>query len=135
MFEEIIHGIYISDIETSQDINIYNKYNIKVVLNCTINGLFITGDIQKVRIPLTNTNNDIILLKKHYNSIMNVLESNFLKNNILICCSNGLCISPIIVGLLIHKLGNITTSDISNILNSKNKNICLDYDLSQFIPI
>ena len=135
MFEEIIHGIYISDIETSQDINIYNKYNIKVVLNCTINGLFITGDIQKVRIPLTNTNNDIILLKKHYNSIMNVLEANFLKNNILICCSNGLCISPIIVGLLIHKLGNITTSDISNILNSKNKNICLDYDLSQFIPI
>ena len=53
MFEEIIHGIYISDIETSQDINIYNKYNIKVVLNCTINGLFITGDIQK------STNQDI----------------------------------------------------------------------------
>ena len=46
MFYEIIHGIYISDIDTSYDINLYNRYNITIAMNHTQTGHFIDLDIK-----------------------------------------------------------------------------------------
>ena len=68
MFEEIIHSVFISDLNSSHNKDIYNKYNISVVINCTDNGKFINKDILKYRVPLTssiNSNHDIIQLKKY----------------------------------------------------------------------
>ena len=133
MFEEIIHSVFISDLNSSHNKDIYNKYNISVVINCTDNGKFINKDILKYRVPLTssiNSNHDIIQLKKYKNNIFNIIKKYLFKKNILICCYDGKLISPLIIALFIMKYGNVKSYDI---LKSKNNKIILDYDLDYIL--
>ena len=58
-------------------------------------------------------------------------ETGLLRNS-TIYCHNGLTVSPLIVALFMIKYGNVSLDSIRDILRSKNKNICLDYDLSVF---
>ena len=36
MLTEYIHGIYVSNIKTSYNKNIYKKYNINIIINCSL---------------------------------------------------------------------------------------------------
>jgi len=135
MLVEYIHNIFGSDIETSLDKNIYKKYNINTVINCTHNKGFLDIDIQKIRIPLTeelNQHTDIPLLIKNIDKILKYINNNFIDNTILIACSSGTNIGPLIIGLFMVKYGNIPITDVKNTLKSKNSKICIDYDLSIF---
>ena len=85
MFYEIIHGIYISDIDTSQDIHLYNRYNITIAMNCTQTGDFVNLDIKKSRIPLSqdmNVHTDIDLLRRNMTKIIDYIYDNFVDHNI-----------------------------------------------------
>jgi hypothetical protein len=135
MLIEYIHNIYGSDINTSLDKNIYLKYNINIVINCSNDIGFLDIDIKKIRIPISNDLNihtDIPLLIKNIDKILSYIYANFIDNTILICCSNGNNIGPLIICLFMIKYGNVSIKDVKNIIKSKNKNICIDYDLSVF---
>ena len=135
MLTEYLQGIYVSDINTAFDKTIYQKYNIDIVINCTIDFGFLDINIKKIRIPLSNDLNyhtDIKLLNQNLNKILSFINDNYIEYNILLCCYDGLTISPIIVGLFISKYGKIPINQIKNILKSKNKNIIIELDLSIF---
>ena len=136
MFYEIIHGIYISDIASSQDTSIYNRYNITIAMNCTLNNNFIDLDIKKTRIPLSrdmNVHTDVDLLRRNLSKIIDYIYNNFVDNNILITCYDGLTISPLIVAFFLNKYGNIPLHEVKSVLKSKNKDIRIDYDLNTFL--
>ena len=135
MLTEYLQGIYVSDINTAFDKTIYQKYNIDIVINCTIDFGFLDLNIKKIRIPLSNDLNyhtDIKLLNQNLNKILSFISDNYIEHNILLCCYDGLTISPIIVGLFISKYGKIPINQIKNILKSKNKDIIIELDLSIF---
>jgi len=135
MITEYLQGIYVSDINTAFDKTIYQKYNIDIVINCTIDFGFLDLNIKKIRIPLSNDLNyhtDIKLLNQNLNKILSFINDNYIEYNILLCCYDGLTISPIIVGLFISKYGKIPINQIKNILKSKNKDIIIELDLSIF---
>ena len=135
MLTEYLQGIYVSDINTAFDKTIYQKYNIDIVINCTIDFGFIDLNVKKIRIPLSNDLNyhtDIKLLNQNLNKILSFINDNYIEHNILLCCYDGLTISPIIVGLFISKYGKIPINQIKNILKSKNKDIIIELDLSIF---
>ena len=135
MLTEYLQGIYVSDINTAFDKIIYQKYNIDIVINCTIDFGFLDINIKKIRIPLSNDLNyhtDIKLLNQNLNKILSFINDNYIEHNILLCCYDGLTISPIIVGLFISKYGKIPINQIKNILKSKNKDIIIELDLSIF---
>lgn len=141
MFCEIISGIFISDSKSALNEYFYNKYKIDMVFNCTVDNPFIhltkinQSDIKKMRIPLSYDmlyETDIQSLKKNLDKICYLIKENFLLHNILICCYDGLKISPLILALFLMKEGNIPKTDIHSILTSKNKDICLDYNLDLF---
>ena len=135
MLTEYLQGIYVSDINTAFDKIIYQKYNIDIVINCTIDFGFLDINIKKIRIPLSNDLNyhtDIKLLNQNLNKILSFINDNYIEYNILLCCYDGLTISPIIVGLFISKYGKIPINQIKNILKSKNKDIIIELDLSIF---
>ena len=135
MLTEYLQGIYVSDINTAFDKTIYQKYNIDIVINCTLDFGFIDLNVKKIRIPLSNDLNyhtDIKLLNQNLNKILSFINDNFIEYNILLCCYDGLTISPIIVGLFISKYGKIPINQIKNILKSKNKDIIIELDLSIF---
>ena len=54
MLIEYIQGIYSSDITESLHHEIYKKYNIDIVINCTQLHGFVDLSIKKVRIPVSN---------------------------------------------------------------------------------
>ena len=136
MITQLINNIFISDIHTSYENHIYNTYNINIVINCTIDHKFINlENIKKVRIPLSfdMNPNDNNLLIKNLNNILEYLKNNILDNVILICCYDGIRISPLIVALfLLKNIKNISKSQINDIYKSKNKDIYIDYDLDRF---
>ena len=136
MFYEIIHGIYISDVDTSNDINLYNRYNITIAMNCTQTGNFVNLDIKKTRIPLSsdmNVHTDVDLLRRNMTKIIDYIYNNFIDHNILITCYDGLTISPLIVAFFLNKYGNIPLHEVKSVLKSKNSDIRIDYDLNRFI--
>ena len=135
MFTEYLQGIYVSDINTAFDKTIYQKYNIDIVINCTIDYGFLDLNIKKIRIPLSNDLNyhtDIKLLNQNLNKILSFINNNYIEHNILLCCHNGLTISPIIVGLFISKYGKIPINQLKNMLKSKNKDIKIEFNLNIF---
>ena len=135
MLTEYLQGIYVSDINTAFDKTIYQKYNIDIVINCTIDYGFLDLNIKKIRIPLSNDLNyhtDIKLLNQNLNKILSFINNNYIEHNILLCCHNGLTISPIIVGLFISKYGKIPINQIKNMLKSKNKDIKIEFNLNIF---
>ena len=134
---ELIHGIFISDSQTSLQPSHYKENTIQVVINCTQTQEFINKDIIKFRLPVSHImdHNDRELLKKHLNKIMDVIQTYFLKKNILITCYDGKLISPLILSIFLCKFGNIKPYDISHILQSKIDNFSLDIDINQFLSV
>ena len=136
MITQIINNIFISDIHDSHTNYIYNKYNINIVINCTENNKFINLDtIKKVRIPLSfdMDQNDISLLNNNLENILDYLKKNILDNVILICCYDGIRISPLIIALFLVKYAKITNKkQINDIFKSKNDKIYIDYNLDSF---
>ena len=135
MLIEYIQGIYSSDITESLHHEIYKKYNIDIVINCTQLHGFVDLSIKKVRIPVSNDLNfhtDIQILQKNLPTLLEFIYNNFVYHNILIVCETGKTVSPIIIALFMVKYGNIKLSDIKNILKSKNNDISIELDLSIF---
>ena len=135
MLIEYIQGIYSSDITESLHHEIYKKYNIDIVINCTQLHGFVDLSIKKVRIPVSNDLNfhtDIQILQKNLPTLLEFIYNNFVYHNILIVCETGQTISPIIIALFMVKYGKIKLSDIKKILKSKNDDISIELDLSIF---
>ena len=106
------------------------------MINCTREqGFLDLPGLKKVRIPLSNVldmNNDIYLLNMKQKEITDFIYNSIETNNIFVYCHNGITVSPLIVALFMIKYGDISLDTIRDILRSKNRNICLDYDLSIF---
>ena len=60
----------------------------------------------------------------------NFIDSNLENNHILICCVDGINISPFIASLYLVKYGEIEKSEIKKIIQSKNQAVSMDFDLS-----
>ena len=136
MLIQYMDGIYVCDIKTSFEKRLYEKYDIDIVLNFTVDYPFVDSDIKKTRIPVSNLLNfhtDIPLIKNNLSKILKYIYDNFINHNILICCHDGNTISPTIVGLFLHKYGNIPLNMVKDLLVSKNKYVNIEYDLSIFL--
>jgi hypothetical protein len=137
MFCEIISGLFICDSKSSLNEYFFKKYNITIVFNCTENNPFIhLTNIEKIRVPLSfdmKYETDVVSLKKYLPKLCTLIKNNLFEKNMLICCYDGLKISPLIIALFIMKEANIPKIDIHNILTSKYKDICLDYNLDIFL--
>lgn len=132
---EIISGLWISDINGSFDNNFLKDNDISILINCTLNYGFPDLNLKKLRIPLSSNltpSKDLLLLKKYKDKITDYIYENIDFSNILIYCYDGLLISPLIVSLFLIVKGEISKDNIRSILKSKNNNIVLDVDLSEF---
>mgnify|MGYP001352449423 CR=1 FL=1 len=136
MITQYIEGIYVCDISTSLNKIIFQKYNIDIVLNLSVDYPFADLNIKKTRIPISNNLNfhtDIPLLQNNMGKILKYIYDNFVNHNILIVCHDGFTTSPIIVGLFLNKYGNIPINQVKSILKTKNINVNIELDLKIFL--
>lgn len=133
---EILSGLWIGDINDSLNRNFIKDNLISILINCTTTYGFIDNiETKKIRLPISNNLNpetDQMFIKQNKEKILDYIYKNIEKYNILIFCYNGLNISPLIASLFLIKYGGVSKDDVRSILRSKNKNICLDIDLSKF---
>lgn len=132
---EIISGLWIGDVNDSFDTNFLKDNHISIMINCTLNYGFPDLDLKKLRIPLSNNltpGEDLVLLNKNKEKILDYIKENIELSNILVYCYDGILISPLIIALFLIYKGNVSKDNIRSILKSKNQNISLDVDLSQF---
>lgn len=136
MLTEIISGLWIGNLNDSYNDIFYKDNLISIAINCTMDqGFLDLPKLQKVRIPLSDKlepYRDIQLLKNNMDKILNFIHENIEEENIFIFCYNGLTVSPLICALYMIKKGNMSKDIIRDVLRSKNKGICLDFDLSSF---
>ena len=74
----------------------------------------------------------ITLDEKYLFSVEQNIKNNTDKNNILLSCYDGKGVSPLVVALYIMKNSSITKDTVRQLIQSKCKDIALDYELSVF---
>ena len=91
MLTEIISGLWIGNINDAFNESFYKDNLINIAINCTLEqGFLDIPNLQKIRIPLSSNitpNEDIIILKKNMNKIIDYIHKNIELNNIFIYCS------------------------------------------------
>ena len=136
MVTEIISGLWIGNLNDAFNEDFYNDNLITTVINCTIDqGFLDLPNLKKVRVPVTDRldpNRDITLLRNNIDKVINFIHEKIEEENIFIYCYNGLTVSALLCALYMIKKGDISIHQVNDILQSKNKDICLDFDLSMF---
>ena len=132
LYTEVLSGLWIGDIDIMYNKKFIEDNQIKLIINCTIDYKFSDHKgVQNVRIPLPNNlYNSIDTIKQNKDKILNFIDSNLENNHILICCVDGINISPFIASLYLVKYGEIDKSEIKKIIQSKNQAVSMDFDLS-----
>lgn len=132
LYTEVLSGLWIGDIDIMYNKKFIEDNQIKLIINCTIDYKFSEHkDVQNVRIPLPNNlYNSLDTLRQNKDKILNFIDSNLENNHILICCVDGINISPFIASLYLVKYGEIDKSEIKKIIQSKNQAVSMDFDLS-----
>lgn len=132
LYTEVLSGLWIGDIDIMYNKKFIEDNQIKLIINCTIDYKFSEHkDVQNVRIPLPNNlYNSIDTIKQNKDKILTFIDSNLENNHILICCVDGINISPFIASLYLVKYGEIDKSEIKKIIQSKNQAVSMDFDLS-----
>jgi len=132
LYTEVLSGLWIGDIDIMYNKKFIEDNQIKLIINCTIDFKFSEyGGVQNVRIPLPNNlYNSIDMIRQNKDKILTFIDSNLENNHILICCVDGIIISPFIVSLYLVKYGEIDKSEIKKIIQSKNEAVSMEFDLS-----
>lgn len=132
LYTEVISGLWIGDIDIMYNKKFIEDNQIKLIINCTIDYKFSEHKgVQNVRIPLPNNlYNSLDTLRQNKDKILNFIDSNLENHHILICCVDGINISPFIASLYLVKYGEIEKSEIKKIIQSKNQAVSMDFDLS-----
>ena len=132
LYAEILSGLWIGDIDVMYNKTFLIENDITIIINCTINYKFTDNkNIQNIRIPLSdNIFYDLDIIRNNKDKILKFINKSLNEHNILICCYDGKIISPFILSLYLINYGGITKDKIKKIIQSKNTNISMDYDLN-----
>ena len=88
-------------------------------------------NIKNIRLPLSDILiQNIDVLRNNKSKILSFIDNELSDNNILLCCYDGITISPFIISLYLIEYGDIDKQRVKSIIRSKCTLISMDYDLS-----
>ena len=134
-YVEIISGLWIGDSEIMNQVTFLKDHKIGIILNCSDIFDFPSYECQKIRIPLpSNHTNEtkVGILRGNYKKITKLISDNLCNENILLSCSDGKCISPLLVALYLKDYGKLPIKSIYEIILTKDPSLSLWCDLSSF---
>ena len=137
MITEILSGVWIGNLDELTNTQFFKDNEISVIFNCTL-GHHISSHFegQKIRIPVSELNepsSDFTLLKQNLPKLLTFIHSNIDEKNICFIGYNNYTIPLIIVSIYMIKIGQLKKNTILAILQSKNTQFQLDYDLNYFL--
>jgi len=133
---ELISGLWIGDIDIMHSKKFLEENDIKIIVNFTIDvGFPENNEIKNVRIPVSEQlkySNDIIKLNIYLKELLDLIKNNTDKNNILLSCYDGKGVSALVCALYIIKNSTVSKDTVRQLIQSKCKDISLDYEFSVF---
>ena len=137
MITEILSGLWIGNLDELTNIQSFKDNHISIIFNCTL-GHHITPEhnCKKIRLPVSELNepsSDFVLLKQNLPKLLQFIHTNIDSHNICFIGYNNYTIPLIILSIYMMKYGDIQKELILNILQSKNTQFRLDYDLAHFL--
>lgn len=132
VYVEIISGLWIGNVDMMYKKDFIMSNDIQVIINCTTNYKFSEyPNVQNIRLPMSDVLfQNIDMLRNNKQKILSFIDSSLETKNILLCCYDGKTISPFIVSLYLIHYGEINPRLTKQIIQSKNTEITMDYDLS-----
>ena len=132
---EILSGVWIGDASSLSCKAFLQDNEIGVIYNCTDIFEFPERQVIKVRLPFSSSrgSSNIDMLQQHHRKITTHIHEHIPTHNILIACSDGLSISPLIVAIYILHYGKMEPKSIFHMLQSKDSQLSLWCDLTCFI--
>lgn len=132
----MISGVWIGDTDIMHSKKFLEENDIKIIINFTIDiGFPENSEIQNVRIPVSEQlkcSSDVMKLNTYLKDLLIFIKNNTDKNNILLCCYDGKGVSPLVLALYIINYSPISIDNVRPLIQSKCKDIALDYELSVF---
>ena len=121
---QIIPNLYLGTINSAHNLEIIKKYNIKSIINCTNDEIFLDyfNNKAKFRLPVgdnkyeSNINNFSNKLIEVVQFIDNQIN---LGKNVLVHCYWGLMRSPTVIGAYLIMKYNMSTDDVIQFIQSK----------------
>lgn len=133
---ELISGLWIGDVDIMHSKKFLDENDIKIIVNFTIDiGFPENNEIKDIRIPVSEQlkySNDVIKLNTYLKDLLSFIKNNTDKKNILLCCYDGKGVSPLVVALYIIQNTSVSKETVRQLIQSKCKDIALDYELSVF---
>ena len=133
---ELISGIWVGDTDIMHSKKFLEENDIKIIVNFTIDiGFPENNDIKYIRVPVSEQlkySSDVMKLNTYLKDLLNLIKNNIDKNNILLSCYDGKSVSALVVALYIIKFSSISRDTVRQLIQSKCKDISLDYELSVF---
>lgn len=121
---EIIKGLWVGNMISSQDANFLKKNNIQVIINCTMDvpNRF-SSTTEYLRIPLNDSRKqiDIDKMKKFLPKTVEFLHDRYFKNkkNVLVHCHAGVQRSATVVAAYLGKATNSNLDSVVKYIISK----------------
>ena len=133
-YREILSGVWIGDAEIMGNMKFIEDNHIGVVYNCTDIYDFPNCDVTKIRLPFSTSlgSENISLIQKNHRKITKHIHEHIEHSNLLLCCCDGKCVSPLIVAIYILHYGSLEPKSIYEMLLTKDNNLSLWCDLSLF---
>lgn len=123
----MIPGLWIGDIKSSRDNNLFRKSNIKCVINCENDFKYLLNEYNQYDINLIKKESNLIKTFNYFNQVSEFINNNLKEcKNILIFCNTGNQFSPTIGIIYLIKYGKIDKISAINFMLSKNENIFRD---------
>mgnify|MGYP006077189113 CR=1 FL=1 len=128
IYSELLSNIWIGDIEISSKSSFLKDNNIDIIINCTTCDIKITQDMILVNLSLPDVF-DIAYMKINNSKekILKYIYDNMDTKSILIVSYGDIRISSYIMYLFIEKYGNLSKTNIKNMIQTKNNLISVDY--------
>jgi len=133
---ELISGVWIGDIDIMHSKKFLKENDIGIIINFTIDIRFPeNNEIKNIRVPVSEQlkfSNDVLKLNEYIGDLLDLIKNNTDKCNILLSCYDGKSVSALVVALYIIRFSSITKDTVRQLIQSKSKDISLDYELSVF---
>ena len=128
LYIEILSGIWVASAEMIQNKQFLSDNQIGVIINCTKYHDFPNNSCVKIRLPFSQNStheSNLDLLKKNRDKILSYIDQYYEKNNILIACYDGACLSPMIVAIWLMKRTSLSANQITMMIQG----LCDDFQL------
>jgi len=132
---EIVAGLWIGDAEALRKTQFITDNEITILVNCTDIFDFPDMDVVKVRLPFkcgAQSHENIALLQANHRKLIAFITEHIDTCNILIACSDGKCLAPLIAAIFIMKQGQMGAKSIYEMLLTKDSSLSLWCDLGIF---